>query len=78
MYINFVKYFLSIFAMVSVSIAKVVYVVPIQGTIDLGLPPFIERVISTAENKIYVDNLKVMLAENLYKGNSFIILKEVN
>jgi len=36
--------------MVSVSIAKVVYVVPIQGTIDLGLPPFIERVISTAEN----------------------------
>ena len=36
--------------MVSVSTAKVVYVVPIQGTIDLGLPPFIERVISTAEN----------------------------
>jgi len=50
MYIKFVKYFLSIFTMVSVSIAKVVYVVPIQGTIDLGLPPFIERVISTAEN----------------------------
>ncbi|SVB11888.1 uncharacterized protein METZ01_LOCUS164742, partial [marine metagenome] len=50
MYIKFVKYFFSIFAMVSVSIAKVVYVVPIQGTIDLGLPPFIERVISTAEN----------------------------
>lgn len=26
-----------------------VYVVPIQGTIDLGLPPFIERAIETAE-----------------------------
>ncbi len=36
--------------MISVSTAKIVYVVPIQGTIDLGLPPFIERVISTAEN----------------------------
>jgi len=35
-----------------------------------------EPVISTAENKIYVDNLKVMLADNLYKGNSFITLKE--
>ena len=50
MYINIVKYFLSILVMVSVSTSKVVYVVPIQGTIDLGLPPFIERVISTAEN----------------------------
>ena len=26
-----------------------VYQVPIQGTIDLGLPPFIERAIETAE-----------------------------
>ena len=50
MYIRFINYILSILAMVSVSTAKVVYVVPIQGTIDLGLPPFIERVISTAEN----------------------------
>ena len=50
MYIKFIKYIFSILAMISVSTAKVVYVVPIQGTIDLGLPPFIERVISTAEN----------------------------
>ncbi|MBC8216054.1 MAG: nodulation protein NfeD [Candidatus Marinimicrobia bacterium] len=28
-----------------------VYKIPIQGTIDLGLPPFIERVIETAENE---------------------------
>ncbi|MFC1549747.1 nodulation protein NfeD [Candidatus Neomarinimicrobiota bacterium] len=28
-----------------------VYVVPIQGTIDLGLPPFIERVIQAAEEE---------------------------
>ncbi len=50
MLIRFINYILPILAMVSVSTAKVVYVVPIQGTIDLGLPPFIERVISTAEN----------------------------
>ena len=34
--------------MVSILVAKIVYVVPIQGTIDLGLPPFIERVITSA------------------------------
>jgi len=44
------KYFLFIFLVITTSVAKVVYVVPIQGTIDLGLPPFIERVISTAES----------------------------
>ena len=43
------KSFLFIFLSTSISVAKVVYVVPIQGTIDLGLPPFIERVISKAE-----------------------------
>jgi len=30
---------------------SIVYVVPIQGTIDLGLPPFIERVIRAAEEE---------------------------
>ncbi len=34
-----------------VSSKPVVYTIPIQGTIDLGLPPFIERVIETAEEK---------------------------
>ncbi len=34
-----------------VSSQSIVYKVPIQGTIDLGLPPFIERVIETAENE---------------------------
>mgnify|MGYP001159494226 CR=1 FL=1 len=43
------KSILFIFLSISISVAKVVYVVPIQGTIDLGLPPFIERVISKAE-----------------------------
>ena len=37
--------------MVSILVAKIVYVVPIQGTIDLGLPPFIERVITSAEDE---------------------------
>ena len=37
--------------MVSILVAKIVYVVPIQGTIDLGLPPFIERVIASAEDE---------------------------
>lgn len=30
---------------------EVVYQIPVQGTIDLGLPPFIERVIQTAEEE---------------------------
>lgn len=34
-----------------VSAKPVVYKIPIQGTIDLGLPPFIERVIETAESQ---------------------------
>ena len=29
----------------------IIYKIPIQGTIDLGLPPFIERVIKTAEQE---------------------------
>ena len=29
--------------------SEVIYKVPIEGTIDLGLPPFIKRVISQAE-----------------------------
>ena len=29
----------------------IVYKIPIQGTIDLGLPPFIERVIQNAEEE---------------------------
>jgi membrane-bound serine protease (ClpP class) len=33
----------------TVSAETIVYRVPIQGTIDLGLPPFIERAIATAE-----------------------------
>ena len=37
--------------MASILVAKIVYVVPIQGTIDLGLPPFIERVITSAEDE---------------------------
>ena len=37
--------------MASILVAKIVYVVPIQGTIDLGLPPFIERVIASAEDE---------------------------
>lgn len=30
---------------------EVVYQIPLQGTIDLGLPPFVERVIRTAEEE---------------------------
>ena len=43
------KYTLYFFAFLSTVLAKTVYIIPIQGTIDLGLPPFIERVISEAE-----------------------------
>ena len=46
------KYFFLIFTIASILVAKLVYVVPIQGTIDLGLPPFIERVIASAEDEI--------------------------
>jgi len=45
------KYTLYFFAFLSTVLAKTVYIIPIQGTIDLGLPPFIERVISEAEEK---------------------------
>ena len=30
---------------------SIVYKIPIQGTIDLGLPPFIERIIQNAEEE---------------------------
>ncbi len=43
------KYTVYFFAFLSTVLAKTVYIIPIQGTIDLGLPPFIERVISEAE-----------------------------
>ena len=45
------KYTVYFFAFLSTVLAKTVYIIPIQGTIDLGLPPFIERVISEAEEK---------------------------
>ena len=32
-------------------ISEIIYKVPIEGTIDLGLPPFIKRVISQAESE---------------------------
>ena len=36
-----------------ISLANTVYHIPIEGTIDLGLPPFIERSIEEAEeNKV--------------------------
>ena len=35
----------------SVLYSQIVYHVPIEGTIDLGLPPFIERSIQEAESK---------------------------
>jgi membrane-bound serine protease (ClpP class) len=51
MYIKSLRFILLISVLASTWAAKIVYVVPIQGTIDLGLPPFIERVISTAEDE---------------------------
>lgn len=37
--------------MSSLAAEDIVYRIPIEGTIDLGLPPFIERVIQTAEEE---------------------------
>ena len=45
----FVRIALLIVLLSAASGEPLVYVVPIQGTIDLGLPPFIERAIETAE-----------------------------
>ena len=42
-------FFLLPFFIVSNLLSEVIYRVPIQGTIDLGLPPFIKRVLMEAE-----------------------------
>ncbi len=43
------SYFLTIFLYISFLYSDVIYKVPIEGVIDLGLPPFIERVLKEAE-----------------------------
>ncbi len=49
----------------SISLADTVYHIPIEGTIDLGLPPFIERSISEAEE----NNAKTIIFEvNTFGG----------
>ncbi|MED5219554.1 MAG: nodulation protein NfeD, partial [Candidatus Neomarinimicrobiota bacterium] len=40
---------LFVFAVYSVIYSDVVYRIPIQGTIDLGLPPYISRELAEAE-----------------------------
>ena len=40
----------------SILLSNTVYHIPIEGTIDLGLPPFIERSIKEAENNQYEKN----------------------
>ena len=45
------RYFLSLFFCISFLYPDVVYRVPIEGTIDLGLPPFIKRVLTEAESQ---------------------------
>ena len=45
---NFIKY---IFLFISFIFSNDIYRIPIEGTIDLGLPPFIERTIKEAEKK---------------------------
>ena len=37
--------------LISSLVSEIIYKVPIEGTIDLGLPPFIKRVISQAESE---------------------------
>ena len=44
------RYLLIILSCISFLHPNVIYRVPIDGTIDLGLPPFIERAIEEAEN----------------------------
>ena len=45
--------------------SEIIYTVPIEGTIDLGLPPFIKRVISQAES----DNAKAIIFDiNTFGG----------
>jgi membrane-bound serine protease (ClpP class) len=51
MIVNNLKRLIFILSFISIVLSKTVYVIPIQGTIDLGLPPFIERIISTAEDE---------------------------
>ena len=49
----------------SISLADTVYHIPIEGTIDLGLPPFIERSIAEAEE----NNAKAIIFEvNTFGG----------
>ena len=49
----------------SISLANTVYHIPIEGTIDLGLPPFIERSITEAEE----NNAKAIIFEvNTFGG----------
>ena len=49
----------------SISLANTVYHIPIEGTIDLGLPPFIERSIAEAEE----NNAKAIIFEvNTFGG----------
>ena len=43
------RYLINFFLLISFSYPDVIYRVPIQGTIDLGLPPFIKRVLTEAE-----------------------------
>ena len=45
------RYFLSLFFCISFLYPDVVYRVPIEGTIDLGLPPFIKRALTEAESQ---------------------------
>ena len=45
------KYFTCFISLISILLSEAIYVVPIQGTIDLGLPPFIERIITEAEEE---------------------------
>ena len=48
-----------------ISLANTVYLIPIEGTIDLGLPPFIERSIAEAEE----NNAKAIIFEvNTFGG----------
>tara|TARA_B100000767_G_scaffold64817_1_gene61123 strand:+ start:36 stop:1391 length:1356 start_codon:yes stop_codon:yes gene_type:complete len=45
------KLFFIYFIALSSLFSEIIYKVPIEGTIDLGLPPFIKRVISKAESE---------------------------
>lgn len=45
------SYLLFTFTMISFLFAESVYLIPINGTIDLGLPPFIERTLKEAKTK---------------------------